>query len=368
MSAPLPIEAFVQSQPVPARDAPERARVPLWRTLFGDALSSVITVTVLAGVAAVAPKLLSWGVARAVWSGQGAACRGAGACWAFLRAKAPFILFGIYPPEQRWRPAAVVIAFVLLTLWTLPPARWTRRTLALWACAVVVALVLMSGGILGLAPVPTSAWGGLPVTVLLTILSLSIGFPLAVALALGRRSQMRGFRWLSIGIIEIVRGLPLVTILFIAAILLPLMLPDGVKLDNLARALAALTLFCAAYLAEVLRGGLQGIPAGQSEAGRALGLTWWQTMRLIVLPQAIGKTIPALTNTVVVVVKNTSLVLLIGLFDLLSAGRAALADPKWPAPYMETYGFVALIYFVICFSISRYALWLERRPAFGASS
>ncbi|MDE2488608.1 MAG: amino acid ABC transporter permease [Alphaproteobacteria bacterium] len=368
MNSPPLAEAFVLAHPAPARAAPAARRTPVWRTLFGDAVSSGITLAALAGLLELGPKLVSWGLVRAAWSGPGTACGGQGACWAFLRSKAPFILFGIYPPEQRWRPAAMVAMFVLLALWTLPPSRWTRLTLWLWAGAVAVAVLLMSGGVLGLTPVPTSAWGGLPVTVLLTVLSLAIGFPLGVALALGRRSELPGLRWMSIAVIELVRGLPLVTILFIAAILLPLMLPDGVKLDNLARALAALTVFSAAYLAEVLRGGLQGVGAGQAEAGRALGLSWWATTRLIVLPQAVGNVIPALTNTVVVIVKNTSLVLLVGLFDLLSAGRAALTDPKWPGPYMETYGFVALIYFVICFSISRYALWLERRPAFGASS
>jgi general L-amino acid transport system permease protein len=162
-----------------------------------------------------------------------------------------------------------------------------------------------------------------------------------------------------------VRGLPLLSILFIASIMLPIMLPDGVHIDKLTRALAALTLFSAAYIAEVLRGGLQGVANGQSEAARALGLSWFQMTRLVVLPQAIRKVIPPLTNTAVVIVKNTSLVLVVGLFDLLSSGRAALADPAWSAPYAETYLFIALIYFVICFGISHYALRLERTLQFG---
>jgi general L-amino acid transport system permease protein len=366
MSDALPSIAFNQVAPIAARRPPPRARRPLWQALFGDALSAAISVAALAAMVAIVPRLLSWAVVRGVWTGGPQACREAGACWAFLRAKSPFILFGIYPPDQQWRPAVVVAIFIALALWTVAPKRWTLRALTLWGLGTLAALVLMGGGVLGLVQVPTSAWGGLPITLLLTELSLALGFPLGVVLALARRSKMPALRWLAVGGIEIVRGLPLLTLLFVASILLPIMLPDGMEIDKLARALAALTLFSAAYLAEVLRGGLQGLPSGQEEAARALGLSWWQSMRLVVLPQAIGKVIPALTNTIVVIVKNTSLVLVVGLFDLLSAGRAALSDPAWPSPYMETYLFIALIYFVICFSISRYALWLERRPAFGA--
>lgn len=354
-------DEFVQASPIAGRPPPPLPPTPWWRTLFGDAISSIISVGAVAGALAIAPRLLSWAVLHGVWSGGGAACRNAGACWAFLRAKSPFILFGIYPPAGYWRPTAVVLIFIALTLWTLPPRRWTRRTLGLWALGTMLALMLMGGGLFGLSKVATSAWGGLPITLLLTEFSLAAGFPLAVALALGRTARLPVLRWLSIGTIEIIRGLPLLTILFIASILFPLMLPDGVEVDKFLRALVALTVFAAAYIAEVIRGGLQAIPNGQPEAARALGLSWWQTTRLVVLPQAIAKVIPPLTNTVVVIVKDTSLVLVVGLFDLLSSGRAALEDPAWPAPFAETYGFIALIYFVICFGVSRYALWLERQ-------
>lgn len=188
-----------------------------------------------------------------------------------------------------------------------------------------------------------------------------------MVLALGRRAVLPVPRYLSIGIIELIRGLPLLSLLFIASILLPILLPEGVNIDKLARALAAMTLMSAAYIAEVLRGGLQAIPKGQVEASQALGLSWWQSTRLIVLPQAIAKVIPPLTSTIIVMVKNTSLVLVVGLFDLLSAGRAALADPDWPAPFAETYLLIAALYFTICFSISRYARWMELRISLGAS-
>jgi general L-amino acid transport system permease protein len=339
-----------------------KARAP-FSDLFSDLATSIATLVLGAGVLLAVSQLLSWAVIHGVWSGDGQACNGEGACWAFLRAKFRFILFGIYPPAEQWRPALVVTVTIALTLWTLPPSHWTKRTLGLWLAGILVSLVLMGGGIAGLTSVPTSAWGGLPITLLLTVLSLALGFPLAVALAVGRRSTLPVIRMLCIAFIEVVRALPLVSMLFIAAILVPLLLPEWLTIDNLLRALIALTASAAAYLAEVLRGGFEGVHRGQAEAARALSLTGWQTLRLVVLPQAIRNVIPPLTNTAVVVVKNTSLVLVVGLFDLLSSGRAALSDPAWPAPYAETYLAVAFIYFAICFGISRYSRFLEQsRP------
>jgi general L-amino acid transport system permease protein len=364
---PTPADAWFELEPAPPRPAPPARRGSLWASLFGDALSSVISVVAFALLMFVGPRFLDWAVLHGVFVGDGAACRAGGACWSFIGAKAPFILFGIYPAEERWRPLVVLLIFLALALWTLKPSRWTRQTLVAWLAGAALTWMLMAGGVLGLTAQPTSKWGGAPITVLLTVLSLGFGAPLAVALALGRQSQMRVVRWLSVTIIEVVRAVPVVSILFVASIMLPLMLPDGVNIDKLARALAALVVFSAAYMAEVLRGGLQGVPPGQMEGARALGLSWWQAMRAVILPQAVGKVIPPLTNTIVVIVKNTSLVLVVGLFDLLSAGRAALDDPRWPAPYAETYAFVALIYFAICFSISRYALWLEQRGSLGGA-
>ncbi|HEV2605278.1 MAG TPA: amino acid ABC transporter permease [Microvirga sp.] len=365
-SASLPTEAFVRQTTYEPLPAPPQVRRTLLTTLAGDLASAAITLVAGAMLIWLTPKLISWAVVNGIWSGGGEACRDAGgACWAFLSEKSRQILFGIYPPGEHWRPAAVVGLALGLSLWSLPPRNWTRITLLLWLIGVGAMLILMRGGNLGLSPVSTEAWGGLPVTLLLTIGSLGLGFPLAVALALGRQSELRGISTLCIGIIETVRGLPLLSLLFIASILLPIMLPEGLSIDKLARALVALTVFSAAYLAEVLRGGLQALTAGQGEAARALGLSWAQTTRLIVLPQAIAKVIPPLTNTVIVMVKNTSLVLVVGLFDLLSSGRAAATDPAWPSPYKETYLFVGLIYFVICFGIARYSLWLERRLAAG---
>jgi general L-amino acid transport system permease protein len=352
--------SYVRAASEPVLPARVAARPSPVASLFGDVASTLTTVFITFVALAALPRLFAWAVTNGVWRGDGDACRDAGACWAFLRVKMPFILFGIYPEAERWRPLLVVGIFIALTIWSLPRSHWTRATLFAWVAGLVAALLLMSGGTLGLTEVPTSSWGGLPITILLTVLSLALGFPMAVMLALGRRSRLPALRWLSTAFIEIVRGLPLLSMLFVASIMVPLLLPDGVAIDNLFRALVALTFSSAAYLAEVIRGGLQGVPRGQEEAARALGLGWGQAMRLVVLPQAIRNVIPPLTNTVVVIVKNTSLVLVVGLFDLLSAGRVALSDPDWPAPYAETYLMIALLYFAICYGFARYTLHLER--------
>lgn len=343
--------------------APRDPKATARHRFMGDAVSAAITLAAMALMLAVLRKSIDWAVVRAVWPGADSeACRAApGACWAFLGEKFRQILFGIYPPGEQWRPAIVCVVVLTLTVLTLPPTNWRRWLLAAWATGLAVSLMLMGGGMLGLATVPTSAWGGLPVTLLLAVCSLGAGLPFGIALALGRRAKMPVPRYLSVAVIEIIRGLPLVSLLFIASILLPLMLPEGLTINSLLRAAVALTVFSAAYLAEVIRGGLQVVSRGQLEASQALGLSWWLMIRLVVLPQALRNVIPPLTNTAIVMIKNTSLVLIVGLFDLLSSARAALTDPSWPTPYVETYLFIAAIYFVICFGLSRYSLWLERR-------
>lgn len=342
---------------------PMQNKRPVWQVLFGDLLSAALTLAVLALLLLIVPNLIRWGIVDAVWSRDSKElCREAdGACWAFLAAKYRQILFGIYPPDQQWRPMLGLFLVLVLTALSLHPAAWRRWLIAAWIATALGFVVLMAGGVFGLAPVSTAYWGGLPVTLLLAISALGIGFPVGVVLALGRRSTLPVAKYLSIGLIEIVRGLPLVSLLFMSSIMLPLMLPDGMSLDKLARACVALTIFSAAYIAEVVRGGLQAIPPGQPEAARALGLSWLQTTRLIVVPQALRSVIPPLTNTIIVMVKNTALVLVVGLFDLLSSGKAALTDPEWPSPFAETYLFIAAIYFVICFGISKYSLYLESR-------
>ena len=345
--------------PVEAKAPPKRKATPFWRLLFGDVLATCLTLLVLAAIIAMLPAL-NWATFGAVWqAGSADACREGGACWSYIQDKARLILFGIYPPEQHWRPILVMGMVVAMALLSLFPRLWGGRLILIWGAVLIAMMALMQGGFLGLEYVPTSKWGGLPVTLLLAVVSLGLGFPFAVLLALGRRASLPIPRLISVGLIELVRGLPLVGVLFVASILLPLLLPQGWTIDKLGRTLAALTLFAAVYLAEVIRGGLQGVDKGQSEAAQALGISYWRTVWHIILPQAIQKVIPPLTNTAIIMVKNTSLVMIVGVFDMLGAGRAAATDPAWPGPYTETYLFVAAIYFLICFSISIYSRWLE---------
>lgn len=361
-------EAPLQIGHEPEVTRPAEITRPYWQVLFGDAVSAALTLAGAAMLVLIVPKLVRWGVVDAIWSpSDRELCRQAdGACWAFVAAKYRQILFGIYPLEQQWRPILGSCLVMALTLVSVHPGAWRRWLVLAWVVVSGVFVALMGGGVFGLAPVATAYWGGLPVTLLLAVSALGIGFPLGVVLALGRRAAMPVPRLLSTGLIEIIRGLPLVSLLFMSSIMLPLMLPNGMALDKLARACVALTIFSAAYMAEVVRGGLQAIPPGQGEAARALGLNWLQTTRLIIVPQALRSVIPPLTNTIIVMVKNTALVLVVGLFDLLSAGKAALADPEWPSPFAETYLFIAAIYFVFCFAISKYSLYLESH--FGAAT
>lgn len=346
--------------PIAAKAPPPAPRARLIRLLFGDALSALLTVVAIGVILALLPAL-DWALLDAVWrTDDPETCRQGGACWAFIHDKARLILFGIYPPDQHWRPVLVMALILAMVLASLSPRLWGARLLAIWGLSLVAMLALMRGGFLGLPAVPTSQWGGLPVTLLLAVLSLGIGFPFAVLLALGRRSALPVPRLISVVLIELVRGLPLVGVLFVASILLPLLLPQGWTIDKLGRTLAALTVFAAAYLAEVIRGGLQGVDRGQGEAARALGIPFWKTVWHIILPQAIQKVIPPLTNTAIIMVKNTSLVMIVGVFDMLGAGRAAATDAAWPSPFTETYLFVATMYFLICIAISLYSRWLEQ--------
>lgn len=341
---------------------PPSRRAQLAKRLFGSPLNAVLTLLVVWAVAAAAAPLLRWGVLDAVLlPAEPAACRDAkGACWSFVVAKSGQILFGIYPIEARWRPMLVSAVLLLLLRHSLRPAAWRPALAAIWAAALPATLALMFGGFAGLSYVATTMWGGLPVTLLLTVTAVGGAFPLAVLLALGRRCGLPAIRSLCILFIELTRALPLLSILFIASILMPLLVPEWLLPDKFFRAMIALLLFAAAYLAEVVRGGLQALPPGQTEAAQALGLGYWQTQRQVVLPQALAVVIPSLTNTVIVMIKNTSLVLVVGLFDLISSGKAALADPEWSSPAMETYLFIAAIYFALCFGFGRFARALER--------
>ncbi len=346
---------------LPPRPAARSTR--LVRGLFGSPLNVLLTLLVAWAVWSLAAPLLRWAVFDAVvLPANPAACRDvSGACWSFVAAKSGQILFGIYPIEERWRPMLVCAVLLALLGWSLRPAAWRPSLAIVWVVALPGVLMLMFGGFGGLSFVATTMWGGLPVTLILTVTAIGGAFPLAMLLALGRRSWLPAIRTLCVLFIELTRALPLLSILFIASIMLPLLLPEALLPDKFFRALIALLLFAAAYLAEVIRGGLQAMPRGQYEAAEALGLGYWRTQRHVILPQAIAIVIPSLTSTIIVMIKNTSLVMVVGLFDLISSGRAALADPEWSSPALETYAFIAAIYFALCFGFGRFAQALESR-------
>ena len=330
--------------------------------MFNTPLNAALSLLFLAGLVWLTPGMIRWLVLDAAFlPAVPQTCQGTtGACWSFVIAKSGQILFGIYPPDERWRPSLACVLILGLLGWSVRPASWNAR-LVLWWLATLGLVVWLMGGGLGLTEVPTSSWGGLPVTLILTVVAIGVAFPLAIILALGRRSDMPVVSVLCVIFIETVRGLPLLSILFVASIMLPLFVPEALLPDKFVRALIALTLFASAYLAEVIRGGLQAMASGQYEAAKALGLGYWRTQQLVILPQAIRIVIPALANTIIVMIKNTSLVLVVGLFDLISSGKAALADPAWPSPSTETYLFIAAIYFALSFAFARFADFLERR-------
>jgi general L-amino acid transport system permease protein len=336
--------------------------VRLARALFGTRLNAAITLACAALLATMLPGLAHWGVRDAVWSGDPALCRapGAGACWLYVREKLGFFLFGFYPHDLRWRPLAALAVLLALAAGSLMPRLWSARLLLAWPAALVLVLWLLGGGGL-LSREPSDVWSGLPLTVLLALTGLAAGFPAGVLLALGRASRLPLFRVVCTGFIELLRGVPFISVLFMASVMVPLFLPAGITPDKLMRAWLAFTLVAAAYIAEAVRGALVSLPAGQREAARALGLGYWRSMRLVVLPQALRISVPALVNVVVSFFKDTSLVVVIGLSDLLGAIGSAARDPAWLGHDVEGYVFAAAVYFTFCFSATRYAAWLERR-------
>jgi len=334
--------------------------------LFNGMASSLVTLVLAYLIGRAAWGVVKWGLVDAVWSApDGRACQaasgGAGACWAFLGLWGRFILFGRFPYAEQWRAALVVLIFVALLLASCLPRLKGGRMALLWLAGIALNLVLMLGGVAGLAAVPTDLWSGLPLTLILAIVGLAAAFPLAIVLALGRRSEMPAVRALSVGYIELIRGVPLITVLFMASVMLPLFLPEGTTINKLLRAQVGFILFFAAYLAEAIRGGLQAIPRGQYEAADALGLSYWRKTWLVILPQALKIAIPPLVNIFIGGFKDTTLVTIIGLFDLMSTASNAITDPAWRGFYVEAYGFVGVIYFLFCFFMSRYSGALETR-------
>ena len=331
--------------------------------LFSSWASALATLVILALALSVLPRFIEWALVDAIWRAPDPrACReaqGHGACWAFVAEKHRFILFGTYPVEQQWRPALASLLLVLLWVVSCFRALWRWHLALVWLAGLSIIGFLMWGGALGLPYVENERWGGLILTLLLATFGCALAFPLAILLALGRRSALPAVRMLSIGYIELVRGVPLISVLFMASVMLPLFLPAGLTIDKLLRAQLALILFIAAYLAEVVRGGLQAVPQHQYEAANALGLGYWSATLYVILPQALRASIPPLMNTFIALFKDTSLVLIIGLFDLLSTIKVSLQDAAWSGFGVEAYLFAAAVYFVFCYAMSAYSQQLE---------
>lgn len=308
--------------------------------------------------------LINWAFVHADWVGDSRdACTSGGACWVFVRVRLDQFLFGFYPPEQQWRVELTGLILILTLAWLMLPRMPAKRWVAVFALFVfpVIAYLLMHGGHFGLPLIETTRWGGLMLTLVLAIVGIVAAFPLGILLALGRRSEMPIVRALSVAFIELWRGVPLITVLFMSSVMLPLFLPEGVNFDKLLRALIGITLFQSAYIAEVVRGGLQAIPKGQYEAADALGLSYWQKMGLVILPQALKLVIPGIVNTFNELFKDTTLVMIIGLLDLLAIIKAALEDPNWLGYSIEGYAFAGLVFWIFCFGMSRYSMALERK-------
>ncbi|SCC09362.1 general L-amino acid transport system permease protein [Kosakonia oryzendophytica] len=336
----------------------------LRRHLFSSILQTVLTLLLLTVILMVGTSLLRWGVINAVGlSGNVEQCRAAtGACWAVIGEKYRPILFGLYPYDEQWRAALAMLVWFITVGVSLSPACWHSRLLwPLWLIALATMSALMSGGVFGLKPVPSADWGGLPLTLLLFSGTVIIGMPVSVMLALGRRSPLPFLRGLSVVFIEGLRGVPLITILFVAVNVFPLFLPADMEVNKLLRIIIGIALFFACYQAEVIRGGLQSVPRGQYEAAAVLNLGYWHTTTKIILPQALRICLPAVTNHIIAAMKNTSFVIIIGLFDVLTATSAVMQDPQWRRYYIESYVFIASLYLLFGFLLSRYAMWVEGR-------
>lgn len=341
--------------------------------LFSSPLNILLTLLSIVVIYEIVPPFLNWAILSATWTFPPdvitgtrppaySDCAPGGACWIFVRARLGQFIFGFYPEPERWR---VILSFVmaLIGIYGLlgAPARF-RKSSAIYFFVVfpIVSFWLLRGG-LGLMPVPTEQWGGFMLTIVISIVGIVLSLPIGIVLALGRRSQLPVIHLLCVIFIELVRAVPLITVLFMANILLPLFLPPGLQVNVLLRVLVGITAFASAYMAEVIRGGLQAIPKGQYEGAMAMGLGYGQMMRLIVLPQALTVAIPGIVNTFIGFFMDTTLVSMVGLFDFLNMVKAGFKDPNWVGVEITGYTFCAIVFWIICFSMSRYSMYLERK-------
>ena len=371
---------FIRKEMHPALPAPgNRTGVLSWirRSLFSSLKDSIFTILALLLIGWLLPPAVKWLFIDASWTGSGReACSTiaqggiqpdgwSGACWAFVNAKMDQFIFGRYPMDERWRPIAVFALFTMLLIPLLlsKVGHKALNAALMFLLLPVVSVILLIGGVFGLPYVETSLWGGLLVTLTLSFVGISVSLPLGILLALGRRSELPVIRKLSTAFIELVRGIPLLAVLFMASVVLPLFLPQGFTVDKFIRALIGVSLFASAYMAEVVRGGLQAMPKGQYEGADALGLTYWQKMILVVLPQALKLVIPGIVNTFIGLFKDTSLVTIIAMFDLLGIVRLNFSDANWASPVTPATGliFAGFVFWIFCFAMSRYSMYMERK-------
>jgi general L-amino acid transport system permease protein len=373
--------AFVRAaaqEPLPPPITARGAIGWLRANLFSTPTNIALTILCLLLIAWVVPPFVRFMLIEAVWTGTDReSCLATperpevGACWAFVAERLNFFIYGFYPVAERWR---VDIFFALLAfgivwlLWLRAPRRDIGAVYFFIVLPVVSYILLRGWPAIGLARVDTALWGGILVTIVVSAVGIVVSLPIGILLALGRRSRMPAVRLFCVIFIEFVRGVPLITVLFMASVMLPLFVPETLSPDKLLRALIGVALFAAAYMAEVVRAGLQGIPRGQYEAAQAIGLGYWQMMWLIVLPQALRITIPNIVNSYIALFKDTTLVFIVGIFDFLRTVEAARIDPKWATPVTSTtgYAFAAVFYFLCCYLMSRYARNMEERLARGA--
>jgi general L-amino acid transport system permease protein len=372
---------YVRHQFIPASKAPISDATAIgWlrKNLFGSVKDSVLSLVTLGILAWFLPGIIHWLFISAVWTGTDrTACTTiaqggiqpdgwSGACWAYVGDKFTQFMVGSYPRDQLWRPYLVAALFVaILVPFLMPKVPYKGwNTMALLIGLPIVAYILLLGGVFGLRPVETSYWGGLMVTLILSFVGIAVSFPVGILLALGRRStKMPIVRMLSIAFIELIRGVPLITVLFMASVLLPLFMTPGEGIDKFLRALVGVSIFASAYMAEVIRGGLQAIPKGQYEGADSLGLNYFHKMNFVIMPQAIKLVIPGIVNTFIGMFKDTSLVSIISMFDLLGIVKVSFADAAWATPVTPLTGliFAGFIFWLFCFGMSRYSGFVERR-------
>ncbi len=329
--------------------------------LFNTWYNSLLSVVVLLILWQLVPPFFRWAFVDSLWNSPAEACHEIdGACWSVIPQNISFILFGFFPDGQQWRPASAMLLLLGLVVFSKDSKRWKKSLGAYWLIGLVVMATLMYGGVFGMPVVETDQWSGMPLTFMLALFGMVAAYPLGVLLALGRRSKMPAIKTLCVVYIEMIRGVPLISLLFMSSVMFPLFLPEGLTINKVLRAQIAIILFTAAYIAEVVRGGLQAMSRGQFEAADSLGLNYNQTMRLVILPQALKIVIPPSVGILLSAFKDTSLVVIIALYDVLKTTKVTLSNPKWTGFSTEAYIFLAVFYFVCCYAMSSYSRKLEK--------